>query len=391
MTNYYHVLGLSENATPLEIKAAFKRLAVKYHPDKHPGVAGMEEKFKEVNQAHQILTNEYEKARFDLQLKYRQFSHSHQPPPYSYHQRPQYKRRPGYSPPKIDYRQNAIATIYAFGITFIIALLVMTGVWAKQTYNQHKLDQLLAERRSTYMEAKMSFNKGKYREAIDIMDSLKYFRSGEEDMKNFKGEMIENIIQKAYSEFNTAHFPEAIVLFEMVIAFESARPFFEMKSDLAEAYRRNKQPGKSIDVLEEFLDSEYDVIGTLVKIAKINRDMLDNLEAAKGYFILAHRLAVKQYKQFYGEGYALVIQEEFVPDSHYHLYSGLADIYYRLNDFDMAIRAANWNKYVWPDSADAFITSAESYLALNQNHNACFEFNEALNLGWRGTLPLNCN
>ncbi len=71
MTNYYHVLGLSENATQAEIKAAFKRQAVKFHPDKHPGKPEMEEKFKEVNQAYQTLSDQYEKARYDLKLKYR--------------------------------------------------------------------------------------------------------------------------------------------------------------------------------------------------------------------------------------------------------------------------------------------------------------------------------
>lgn len=74
MVNHYHILGLNEDATPLEIKAAFKRLAVKYHPDKHPGRLEMEEKFKEINAAHQILSDPYEKARFDLKLKYQQFS-----------------------------------------------------------------------------------------------------------------------------------------------------------------------------------------------------------------------------------------------------------------------------------------------------------------------------
>lgn len=391
MTNYYHVLGLSENASPQQIKAAFKKLAVKYHPDKHPGISGMEGKFKAVNQAHQILTNEYEKARFDLKLKYQQFSSAHQPPPYQYNQRSQNRRRPVYSPKKVDYRQNAIATVYAFGITFLIALLVMTGVWGKQTYDQRKLDQLLSERRSTYMEAKTSFNNGEYKEAIDIMASLSYFRGSEKDMKVFKEDMIDNIIQRAYSEYNSANFSDAILLFEMVIEFEPNMPFFEMKEYLAEAYRKNNQPRKSINVLGEFLDNEYEVIETLVKIAEIHRDMFDNLASAKGYFIIAHRLAVKKYKQFYGEGYSMVIQEKFVPPSHYLLYSGLADIYYRMNDFDLAIKAANWNKYVWPDSTAAFVTSGESYLALNQNHNACFEFNEAINLGWEGITPISCN
>ncbi|MFK7951285.1 MAG: DnaJ domain-containing protein [Ekhidna sp.] len=393
MTNYYHVLGLSESATPQEIKAAFKKLAVKYHPDKHPGVAGMEEKFKEVNRAHQVLSDEYEKARFDLKLKYQQFSstHQHQPPPYSYQQRSSQRRRPQYAPPKVDYRQNAIATFYAFGITFLIALIVMTGVWIKQTYDQHQLEELLAERRSNYMEAKTSFNSGQYKKAIDIMSSLAYFRRSEEDMKSFKEDMIDNIIVKADQSFISNDFPEAIKLYNMVVEFEPGMPFFEMKGYLAEAYRLNNQPKKAITVLEEFLVNDYEIMETLVKIAEINRDMLDDFETAKDYYMIGHRVAVKRYKKFYGKGYAMVINEEFVPKSHYALYSGLADLYFQMNDFEMAIKAASWNKYVWPDSIDAYVTSAESYLAMNQQFNACFEYKEALDIGWEGIPKINCN
>ncbi len=194
MTNHYHVLGLLENATPEEIKAAFKRLAVKYHPDKHAGNPEMEEKFKEINLAHQILSDEYEKARFDLKLKYQQFSHT-QTRQYTY-QPPRadqwkYQARKQYASGKVDYKQNAIATAYAFGITFLIALLVMTGVWVKQSYDDKKLEKRLAERRGTYIEAKESFDSGNYEKAFELMTSLRFFRTEEKDMKYY-GEKLRN-------------------------------------------------------------------------------------------------------------------------------------------------------------------------------------------------------
>lgn len=394
MTNYYHVLGLSENASPAEIKAAFKRLAVKYHPDKHPGRPEMEEKFKEINVAHQVLSDEYEKARFDLKLKYQQFSQSHQPPPYSYEATRPFSSRPRpryYYSSKIDYRRNAIATAYAFGITFLIALIVMTGIWAKESYDNHKLEKLLAERRSTFVEAKERFERGEYQMAFEMMTSLDFFRSEEKDMKMFRETMLDKIVLKGDQKFSQGEYYEAIVLYELLEEFAPDRPYFEMKQKLAEAYKITNQPKKAIDILNEFLLSEYEIINSLVKIAEIVHDQLNNTEEALDYLLIAHRLAVKKYKTFYGDGYALVINEKYVPRSHYYLYTQLANMYLEMGDAEMAIKAADWNKYVWPDSASSYITSANAYLALGEKSKACEEYAGALARNWEGEKPTYCN
>ena len=68
--NYYTVLGISTTATLQEIKAAYKRLALKYHPDKNPGNTHAEEHFKLVSTAYQTLSNPGKRARYDLRLQY---------------------------------------------------------------------------------------------------------------------------------------------------------------------------------------------------------------------------------------------------------------------------------------------------------------------------------
>ncbi|MDR0571009.1 MAG: molecular chaperone DnaJ [Clostridiales Family XIII bacterium] len=63
--DYYEVLGLKKGATEAEIKKAFRKLAMQYHPDKNPGDKGAEEKFKEVNEAYGILSDPQSKERYD--------------------------------------------------------------------------------------------------------------------------------------------------------------------------------------------------------------------------------------------------------------------------------------------------------------------------------------
>ena len=63
--DYYEVLGVSKNSTPDQIKSAYRKLAVKYHPDKNEGDKAAEEKFKEASEAYHILSNTERKQNYD--------------------------------------------------------------------------------------------------------------------------------------------------------------------------------------------------------------------------------------------------------------------------------------------------------------------------------------
>jgi curved DNA-binding protein len=63
--DYYKVLGVERGASEKEIKTAFRRLAQQYHPDKNPGDKRAEEKFKEINEAYEVLGDAQKRAKYD--------------------------------------------------------------------------------------------------------------------------------------------------------------------------------------------------------------------------------------------------------------------------------------------------------------------------------------
>lgn len=69
MKDYYYILGINKDSSEIQIKSAYKKLTIKFHPDKNEGDKFFEERFKEILEAYEILSDYEKKKSYDLQLK----------------------------------------------------------------------------------------------------------------------------------------------------------------------------------------------------------------------------------------------------------------------------------------------------------------------------------
>lgn len=387
MTDYYAILEVLPNASQTDIKAAFKRLAVKYHPDKHQGNTEMEERFKDVNQAYQVLSNPYEKARYDLQI---QFGETHQtftyqaPAPYSGARRPRYKQ------PEVKWRENWIATAYALGFTVVVASLVMTVIFVKNYFDSKRVEEMLANRRVLFEQAQLSYENGKVEQAMVFLNELGMFFESEQDMESYKKELLDGFIFQAEHSYNLQSYQQAVYYYELLEAFAPRTPL-QLKEHLAKSYIELEEIEKGIYYLKQLLLADYSKLEIYLLLGQISRDKQGDIQEAQRYFELASEVAISQYRAIYGEAYLVVMGGTSLPPYHYWLYTGLAETYFQTGNYEKAIKATIWNVAMWPDSASNYAVAARSYLELGQTKQACVAYSSALNLGYTESLEISCN
>lgn len=175
MSTYYQLLGVGNSATQAEIKSAYKKLAIKYHPDKNPNDKQAEEAFKLINEAYQVLSDSGKRGRYDLLLSYQQFlqttTFSDSTTSYSrvYTEKTETSDEHEYRPPtppkatrrSFYDREKATKESITVGSLVILSLLLVVGIYAAiAAYVERKqMEELKAQSLVKVEKAKAFFNK----------------------------------------------------------------------------------------------------------------------------------------------------------------------------------------------------------------------------------------
>lgn len=359
MINYYHILGVSSNASEAEIKTAYKTKAISYHPDKHKGDKNMEELFKQVNEAYQTLSNPYKRSNHDMMLKYGQVPpavvHS------SYGRKSNYQKQRRYAPQMSNWK----ATAYAFLFAFTIALIMKTGMYIADEYKAREKAEILAGRRNIFDQVKTAYNQGDLKQSLHLLSDLGYFWSEERDMRDFKDFLLVEIKDKGDELLAEGKFEKAISHYDMLKDYSVSNTISYLKK-IAMAYQGMGEVGKALEVFQMMHLYGYRSTSFYLEMGMLFEEGMQDLDKALNYYKIGADMASSEYEITIGSAYPIVINSSMVPESHYQLYMKVAQTYQKLGQYRQAIDAVAWTKEIWQDSLLQYRIEAESFRALGQ-------------------------
>jgi len=377
MIDYYQVLGLTRSAGIKEIKAAYRRMALRYHPDRNQGSLAAEEHFKEISQAYRILSDPDKKFFYDLSLN--QPAYIQTPPP-TRASAPR-RRTARYRPPAmVDPRIDRIGNMWALGFLFFTIILTIASTAVNSHFERKRQQEMLQKNILLFEDARRDFHNGRYKAAIVKMNNMNFIYARDKDVFSFKEEIFRKVRSVAKEHFQQGAYWSALSYYRLLVenlTYVDKEAYYQ----IAECHRELGNFEAAINVLKEVAANGMDKIENHVKIAGIYKNNLQDYYYALVHYQEALNMIEAQYAGMYGKAFAVVMNASRVPDIHYDAYLGYAESLAYFGDYDGALSAYDWAIHLRPQNPQGYLLKGFCTLKRNDSETACECFNNAARLG----------
>lgn len=378
MQDFYEVLGINRNATPTEIKTAFKRLAKVYHPDRNPGNKTAEETFKTINEAYRTLSDPTRKSRYDSRF-YWVSEESNQ----AYWQEArrrryeQWKNNPekGY---RVDRNYFKIQGL-AFLVFLIIAGFCFGIIHTAHYYvdRQYREKQRVANQKLKQVNG--LFGQGRFDDAFRMISSIEEQNPLEYRIGFVRDSLVHALRLLADQEFKEKDFSTAIAHYNVLKNNEHPIRFETLENlSWCQYYLGNYR--ESLQTLKHLLLQQPGNPVLIYQVGLINLEKLDNPQEALHYFTLGKKNFKDNFTRVYGKAFEIVMDPSDAPDIYFHIFQARAVTNMKLGDYREAVTDCNWGIFLRPLEGQPYLLRAQCQISLNSRRNACDDLQRAVQL-----------
>src|SRR5688572_14923630 len=382
MATFYQILGADHSATPAQIRAAYKKKAMLYHPDHNPGSKEAEEMFKDVNEAYHTLSDPIKKSRYDSQftityatpIDYRREANKMK---YYQWQRMQQKHY------VIDKEYVKIQGL-AFLVFTVIAGFCFAIIHSAQYYNEQQQMARFLATTNALKQVDTLFTKGKFDEAFKTIYELKKEDPMEFRYNYARDSLVHALRSMADRQFNTQDFAQAVGYYLILKKHEDPESFETIRQiSLCQYYLGNYK--EAVHALKQLHNLRPYNMELVYRIGMLNLEKLENPEEALQYFSYGKKIFKENLTEIYGAAFEVVMNPIDAPDIYFDLFEARARANIQLKNYEEAVTDCNWAVFLRRERSNPYILRATANAGLQNYDDLCTDLRKARKLGGTGT------
>jgi tetratricopeptide (TPR) repeat protein len=379
MQDFYEILGVDKGASQVQIKAAFKRMAMKYHPDRNPGNKEAEETFKSINEAYHTLSTAEKKLHYDSRFYWVKEEYSD-----AYWQ--EVKRRRYYQWKQAQENRYTFDKNYfkIQGLAFLVFLLIagfcFGVIHTAHYYVERKYRQKWNANSEFLRQVNGLFDNGRFEDAFMMISVLEEKDPLEYRFGFARDSLINALRDLADDEFKQKDFTTAVGHYTVLKDHENPVRFETLENmSLCQFYLGNFK--ESLQALKHLHNQQPKNLGLIYQIGIINLERLNNPEEALRYFTLGKKVFKENLGTVYGKAFEIVMDPYDAPDIYFYIFNGRALTNIRLRNYKEAVTDCNWAIFLRPLEGESYRLRAIANINQKVYRDVCDDLRKSVHLG----------
>lgn len=383
MENFYEILGVPNTADQKAIRAAYKRLAMKYHPDRNPNDLQSEEMFKKINEAYHTLSDPLRKLNYDTRITLLPLYAAAEYEREMKRRRYWYWRKYQEQTYKLDKEYFKIQGL-AFLVFIVISGFCFGLVHTAQFIIEQKHQARWNKNSQLLLQVNALFVKGHFEDAFSMIQTLKKKDPMELRFVYVKDSLVTVLRDMAEKNFRENNFPDAVTYYMELQKYENPVRYETISQiSLCQYYLGNFK--ESLQALKHLHNQMPRNLELVYQIGVINLEKLENPQEALRYFTLGKKLFKQNLSQVYGEAFEMILDPPDVPEIYYDIFEARARTNLILKKYSDAVTDCNWGVFLRPQYGVPYKLRAEAYAELNKRERVCRDLYQAEMRGVRGS------